>query len=124
MTMTFVQTFAAGGLNASLKKVAGVIAPLALLGACAMPPEGTGANDVANYIAAVESLGCDVGNEGDLQALEIQTGLTPTQLAEMAEYLVDSRQGAMLSNGGFRLKTGACAPEDEAATTTEATAAS
>ena len=46
------------------------------------------------------------------------------KLGEMAEYMIDSRQGVLLSNGGFRLKVGACAPEDEGATTTEAAAAS
>lgn len=94
-------------------------APVFFLAACAMPPEGTGAEDVENYVAAVASIGCDVVNDGDYQALEIQTGLSQEQLVEMGEYLVDSQQGARLSNGGIRSMVGACAPVVETATPTE-----
>lgn len=90
------------------------LAALGALAACAMPPEGTDETDVANFDAAVASLGCDLVDEGDYQAVEIQTGLTRAQAQEMAAFRLETRAAAQLSNGGIRLITGACTPEKPA----------
>ncbi|QFS82172.1 hypothetical protein FIU97_05215 [Roseivivax sp. THAF40] len=90
------------------------LAALAVLAACEMPPEGTDETDVANFDTAVASIGCDLLDEGDYQAIELQTGLTRTQLQEMASFRVETGAAARLSNGGMRLVSGPCAPVETA----------
>ena len=53
----------------------GVLPALALTAACAMPPEGTDEQDLANFDAAVASVGCDLRTESEYLAVELQTGL-------------------------------------------------
>ena len=94
-------------------------APVLFLSGCDLPPQGTSTEDVANYIAAVDSIGCDVVDEGDYQALEIQTGLPQEQLVAMGEYLFNTQQALRLTNGGLRSVAGGCAPSDASETPTE-----
>jgi secreted protein with Ig-like and vWFA domain len=91
------------------------LAALPLIAACALPPEGVSSDQLSGFDAAVASIGCDLGTEGQYQAVEVQTGLTRTQQAEIAAYRVAQEQAVQLSNGGVRLTSGACAPEAEPA---------
>ncbi|SFQ16452.1 hypothetical protein SAMN05421853_102211 [Roseivivax halotolerans] len=88
---------------------------LGLVAGCAMPPEGTDEADVASFDRAVASIGCDLVDEGDYQAVEIQTGLSRPQTQEMASFRVETDAAVRLSNGGMRLVTGSCAPAEPAA---------
>ncbi|MCE0504276.1 MULTISPECIES: hypothetical protein [unclassified Roseivivax] len=94
-----------------------------LLAACETPPEGTDETDVANFDSAMATIGCDLVDEGDYQAVEIQTGLSRAQAQEMAAFRVDTGAAARLSNGGIRLKTGPCTPAEPAAPEADADAA-
>ncbi|MFZ5963891.1 hypothetical protein ACOXXX_13135 [Thalassococcus sp. BH17M4-6] len=89
---------------------------LTLLGACALPPEGVNDAQIANFDAAVASIGCDLVTEADYIPVELQTGMTRAQVQETVAYKVQLERGVMLSNGGFRSTVGACAPTPEAAT--------
>ncbi|SIS70361.1 hypothetical protein SAMN05421759_102488 [Roseivivax lentus] len=91
-----------------------LLAAVTALAACEMPPEGTNEQDVANFDTAVASIGCNLVDEGDYQALEIQTGLNRLQLQEMAAFRVETGAAARLTNGGMRLVTGSCAPVETA----------
>ncbi|WP_146588952.1 hypothetical protein [Puniceibacterium confluentis] len=82
---------------------------LALLSACALPPEGVDEERLAMFDSAVASIGCDLISEADYLPVELQTGLTRSQVIEVASYKTLREEGVKLSNGGFRLKTGACA---------------
>ena len=97
-----------------------LLAALTALAACQMPPEGTDETDVANFDTAVGSIGCDLVDEGDYQAIEIQTGLSRMQAQEMAAFRVETGAAAKLSNGGIRLTSGACAPVETATAATDA----
>lgn len=91
----------------------GASAVFALLSACAMPPEGVDDVALAKFDAAVASIGCDMSGEQDYIPVELQSGLTRQQLLDIAEYKIKIEEGVTLSDGGFRLKTGACAPVDQ-----------
>ncbi len=80
-----------------------------LLAACATPPTGTSAADLANYEAAVASLGCTLVTEPDYLAVGIQTGLTRAQVLGMTHYQLMSRRAESLPEGGIKLTTGVCA---------------
>ena len=99
------------------------LAALTYLGACALPPEGVEAPQLAGFDAAVASIGCDLVSESDYIPVELQTGLTRAQVQETAAYKLAQGQGVSLSNGGFRSTVGACAPADPAPEAEAATAA-
>ncbi len=90
------------------------LAALAVLAACEVPPEGTTEEDVMNFDIAVASIGCNLVDEGDYQAVELQTGLNRLQMQEMAAFRVETGAAARLSNGGMRLVSGSCAPSETA----------
>ncbi|MHA6325601.1 hypothetical protein [Roseivivax sp. CAU 1753] len=96
------------------------LAAVTALAGCETPPEGTDEVDVSNFDLAIASIGCDLTDEGDYQAVEIQTGLNRLQAQEMAQFRVDAGAAARLSNGGIRLITGSCAPVQTAAALPEA----
>ena len=60
------------------------LAALTYLGACALPPEGVEAPQLAGFDAAVASIGCDLVSESDYIPVELQTGLTRAQVEDPA----------------------------------------
>ena len=92
-----------------MNRILGASAALALLSACAMPPDGVTEDRLAMFDTAVASIGCDLVSEEDYIPVELQTGLTRAQVRDTADYKIETEQGVALSNGGFRLTTGACA---------------
>ena len=93
-----------------MTRILAATSALALLGACALPPEGTDADDLAAFDAAVASVGCELISESDYLAAELQTGLTREQLMQIAQYRIANEEAARLENGGVRLVSGPCAP--------------
>ena len=80
-----------------------------VLAGCAMPPQGTSPQDIANYEAAVASIGCTLVTEPDYLAVGLQTGLTREQLLGMTQYQLAARRAESLPEGGIKLITGVCA---------------
>jgi hypothetical protein len=89
------------------------LAALGLSGCIA--PEGVTDRDLANFDAAVASVGCDLVDSSDYAPVELQTGLPRAKVIEVAQYRVSQKNAVKLSNGGIRLVTGACAPAAPAA---------
>lgn len=85
-----------------------ILAP-ALAGCMALPPKGTGIEDLAAYEAAVASLGCELVSEADYGAVEFQAGLTREQAIAITEQRLARGEAARLENGGVRLISGSCA---------------
>ena len=81
----------------------------ALLG-CTPLPEGITPEMLAQYDAAVASIGCDVVTERHYLPLELQTGFTREQLIEMGRYRIATDAGLPIVGGGMRLFSGDCAP--------------
>ncbi len=52
-------------------------------------------------------------SEEDYIPVELQTGLDRAQVMEVASYKTALEEGVKLSNGGFRLTTGACAVDGQ-----------
>tara|TARA_R110002012_G_scaffold156551_1_gene317587 strand:+ start:1272 stop:1574 length:303 start_codon:yes stop_codon:yes gene_type:complete len=86
-----------------------VVVPGLFLAACDVPPTGTTAEDVANYEAAVASIGCNLITEPDYLAVAFQTGLTRDQVMEMTQFQLAARRAETLPEGGIKLTTGVCA---------------
>lgn len=82
---------------------------LVALAGCAVPPQGTTAQDVTSFEAAVASIGCVLRTEADYLPVELQTGLTREQTQSMAAYVLSANRAVRLENGGVKLTTGACA---------------
>ncbi|GGB02319.1 hypothetical protein [Allosediminivita pacifica] len=80
------------------------------LAACAMPPEDVTEEDLANFDAAVASVGCTLRDERQYQPVELQTGLPRNKVIEIAAYRIDTEDAVRLDEGGVRLLTGSCAP--------------
>jgi hypothetical protein len=97
-----------------MKKIAMAFAALGLTAACGVPPQNVSPDDLVAFDEAVASIGCDLVAESDYLPVELQTGLTREKVIEVAQYRVANEQAVNLSNGGVRLKTGACAPDSEA----------
>ncbi len=87
----------------------GALAAMGLVAGCAMPPEGTGEQDVAKFQVAVASIGCVLRTEADYLPVELQTGLSREQSTQMAAYMVTTERAVRLEDGGIRMTTGACA---------------
>ena len=93
----------------SVLRLSCLAAAALVLAGCDMPPQGTTPQDIANYEAAVTSIGCQLVTEPDYLAVGIQTGLTREQLLDMTRYQLAARRAVSLPEGGIKLTTGACA---------------
>ena len=80
-----------------------------LVAACAVPPTGTSPQDIANYEAAVASIGCRLVTEPDYLAVGLQTGLSREQLLSITQYQLAADRAESLPEGGIKLTTGVCA---------------
>ena len=87
-----------------------LLAGVAAVAACALPPQGVTEADLVAFDEAVASVGCDLVDDSDYLPVELQTGLSREKVIEVAEFRVAAEQAVALSNGGIRLVTGACAP--------------
>ncbi len=85
-----------------------LLAPLGLA-ACAGAPEGTSEEDVAAYMAAAATIGCQMRYESDYLPVELQAGLTREQTQAITSYMLATDRAVKLPDGGVRLTTGACA---------------
>ena len=86
-----------------------VLASLGLLAACAVPPQGVSTQNIAEFDAAVASIGCRHVTEADYLPVELQTGLSRQQVLDIAKYKLAADQAESLESGGIVLTTGACA---------------
>ena len=86
------------------------MAGLALAG-CDIPPQGTNAEDVARFQAAVASIGCDMVGESDYLPVELQAGLTREQTTSLVGFHVSTGKAVELEDGGVRLIVGDCTPD-------------
>ena len=86
-----------------------VLASLGLLAACAIPPQGVSTQNIAEFDAAVASIGCRLVTEADYLPVELQTGLSRQQVLDIAKYKLAADQAESLESGGIVLTTGACA---------------
>ena len=80
-----------------------------VLAGCGIPPDGTSAEDVSRYQAAVASIGCEMVSEADYLPVELQADLTREQSTAITSYMLSTGQAERLPNGGVKLTTGACA---------------
>ncbi len=80
------------------------------LAACAMPPEDVTEEDLANFDAAVASIGCTLRDERQYMPVELQTGLPRQKVIEIAAYRIETEDAVRNEEGGVRLLTGSCAP--------------
>ena len=80
-----------------------------VLAACAVPPQGTSPQDIANYEAAVASIGCRLVTEPDYLAVGLQAGLSREQLLGITQYQLAADRAESLPEGGIKLTTGVCA---------------
>ena len=97
-----------------MKKTLAALSALSLTAACVLPPEDVTDADLARFDAALASIGCDLVDESDYLPVELQTGLPREKVIEVAQFRIAQEQAVSLSNGGVRLVTGACAPDDTA----------
>jgi hypothetical protein len=88
--------------------VLGSSALFALAG-CDIPPEGTTAENIAEYELAVASIGCELVGESDYLPVEFQAGLTREQSTAITSYMLSTGKAERLPDGGVKLITGACA---------------
>lgn len=91
-----------------LRHLTGPMALLALAG-CALPPDGVAKEDIANYEAAVASIGCEMVHESDYLPVELQAGITREQATDITAYMLATEKAVSLPEGGVKLTTGACA---------------
>ncbi|SNS27112.1 hypothetical protein [Antarctobacter heliothermus] len=92
-----------------MKKNAFALVAAVLVAGCILP-EGVTEEDLLSFDAAVASIGCDLADESDYLPVELQTGMPREKLVTIAQYKVEQEEAVTLSNGGVRIKTGACAP--------------
>ena len=97
-----------------MKKTALALISVSLVAGCFLP-EGVTEEDLISFDAAVASIGCDLADDSDYLPVEFQTGMPREKLITIAQYKVDQDEAVTLSNGGVRLKTGACAPAPDPA---------
>ena len=79
------------------------------LAACDVPPEGTTAENVAEFELAAASIGCTLIGESDYLPVEFQAGLTREQSTAITSYMLSTGKAERLPEGGVKLTTGACA---------------
>ncbi len=80
---------------------------VALLGACAPPPEAR--SDKERLVAAIEAEGC-VLNAANSERVLTSLGLGQEQLGRIGGELMQEGRVQVVPPAEFRLKTGACAP--------------
>ncbi|WP_232281536.1 hypothetical protein [Sagittula stellata] len=91
--------------------------PILALAGCVelgMAPKDTTPEMLAQWDAAVASIGCDLVSESDYLPVELQTGIPRPMLIEIAQYKIQKQEAVSLENGGVRSVVGACAPQPEA----------
>jgi len=100
----------------NLKKLFLCVPALALAGCVelGMAPQDTTPEMLAQWDAAVASIGCDLVAESDYLPVELQTGIPRQKLIEIAQYKIQKKQAVSLEGGGVRSVVGACAPQPEA----------
>ncbi|MEO3413829.1 hypothetical protein AAFO92_04120 [Roseovarius sp. CAU 1744] len=76
---------------------------------CALPPDGVSREKIAEYEAAVASIGCVLKHESDYLPVELQAGLTREQTLAITKYELAADRAVNLADGGVKLTTGACA---------------
>ena len=86
-----------------------IIAAGAVLTGCAVPPDGVSRENIAEYEAAVASIGCVLKHESDYLPVELQTGLTREQTLAITKYQLAADRAVNLEDGGVKLTIGACA---------------
>ncbi len=86
-----------------------MMAGVAALAGCALPPDGVSRESIADYEAAVASIGCVLKHESDYLPVELQTGLTREQTLAITKYQLAADRAVSLEDGGVKLTTGACA---------------
>ncbi|MEM6482269.1 MAG: hypothetical protein AAF922_09580 [Pseudomonadota bacterium] len=94
------------------QRIGGMLAASLLATGCALPPEGTTSADVAQFQAAVETVGCQLVSEAEYLPVELQTGLSRDQTTKLASYMVATDRAVRLSTGGIRLTTASCPLDD------------
>ncbi|WP_371223555.1 hypothetical protein [Roseovarius sp. 2305UL8-3] len=92
-------------------KYVGVGLIVAALAGCDIPPQGTNAEDVANYQAAVASIGCVMFSESDYLPVELQAGLTREQSQALTSFHLGTGKAVKTEEGGVRLTVGDCATD-------------
>ena len=95
-----------------MKRLAAGLTLPALLAGCVTAPKGVSEQDLTSFDAALASIGCELTGESDYMPMELQTGLNRETLVEVAQYRIAKEQAIGLENGGVRLITGACAPQE------------
>ena len=83
---------------------------VALISGCGAPPEGTSQDDIADFILAASTSGCDLGHDSDYAPVEFQAGLTREQALNITGFLMARGDAVALPEGGVRITGGACAP--------------
>ncbi|HKK86553.1 MAG TPA: hypothetical protein VJ942_13630 [Roseovarius sp.] len=82
---------------------------LVSLAACDVPPEGTTAENLAEFEMATASIGCTLVGESDYLPVEFQADLTREQSTAITSYMLSTGKAERLPEGGVKLTTGACA---------------
>lgn len=90
-------------------RLAITVSALGLVAACALPPQSVTQQNIADYEAAVASIGCVMAHESDFLPVELQAGLTRQQALDITKYQIAAGNAVRLSTGGVKLITGACA---------------
>lgn len=86
-----------------------ILAVALLVTGCALPPDGVSKEKIAEYEAAVASIGCEMKHESDYLPVELQAGLTREQTLAITKYQLAADRAVRLPEGGVKLTTGACA---------------
>lgn len=79
------------------------------LAACGGPPEGVNEQMIADYTAAVATIGCEMKYDSDYLPVELQAGLTRQQALDITSYMLANDKAVTQPDGGVKLTTGACA---------------
>lgn len=80
-----------------------------LIAGCAVAPEGTSQDNVADFLIAAASIGCVLKHESDYAPVEFQAGLTRQQALNISGFLVARGDAQSLPDGGVRVTAGPCA---------------
>lgn len=93
-------------------RVAKCLAFAGLLGgvaACVGTPKGVNEQMIADYTAAVATIGCEMKYDSDYLPVELQAGITRQQALDITSYMLANDKAVSLPDGGVKLTTGACA---------------
>ncbi|MEO0370763.1 MAG: hypothetical protein AAF231_04825 [Pseudomonadota bacterium] len=82
---------------------------VAVLAGCAVTPEGTSQDNVADFMVAAATIGCEIKYDSDYAPIEFQAGLSKEQALEIAGYLLARGDAQSLPDGGLRVTAGPCA---------------